>query len=259
MYKDSSDNYPNLSNSEITALFRRYKEEDDDSARELLILSFFRLASKIARAYRVTSPLPYEDIVQEALVAIIRAIDCFDYKRGIRFMTYAYIACKNAIINAQDEQSKIIRIPEYILRLQREIEIADPLEEMSYEELAKKLSSSVTRIKYAKNWPSCTSLEKILTPFGEINDLSAEEANYALWGIPSDPAQAATDRLTLETALSCLNEREKRILYRTEILEHTQRVVAIDEEISYERVRQIRNIALAKSRKHYESVAGAEL
>jgi RNA polymerase sigma-B factor len=69
-------------------LFRRCQRDADPVARETLVLRFLPLARKLARRY-VPSSVPYEDLVQVASLALIKAIDRFDYERGTPFPAFA--------------------------------------------------------------------------------------------------------------------------------------------------------------------------
>ncbi len=63
-------------------------EKGDKRAREKLISSNLRLAISIANNYR-NSNVPMEDLIQEANIGLIKAVDRFDWSKGFRFSTYA--------------------------------------------------------------------------------------------------------------------------------------------------------------------------
>ena len=65
----------------LDALFRRMRREPDCAAREELIKRFMPLARKLARRYARSSE-PYEDLVQVASLALVKAVDRFDPGRG---------------------------------------------------------------------------------------------------------------------------------------------------------------------------------
>lgn len=69
-------------------LFRRWQHEGDAAAREALALRFLPLARRLARRY-TNSSIPYEDLVQVASLALVKAIDRFDCERGKRFEAFA--------------------------------------------------------------------------------------------------------------------------------------------------------------------------
>ena len=82
------------------------KEQEQDLARRMsngcaksrdkLISSNLRLALSVANKYR-SSKVSMEDLIQEANVGLIRAVDRFDYKKGFRFSTYAIWWIRQAV------------------------------------------------------------------------------------------------------------------------------------------------------------------
>jgi RNA polymerase sigma-B factor len=69
-------------------LFRRCRDGGDPAAREELALRYLPLACKVARRYAPSS-VPYEDLVQVASLALLKAIDRYDCERGTRFEAFA--------------------------------------------------------------------------------------------------------------------------------------------------------------------------
>jgi RNA polymerase sigma-B factor len=69
-------------------LFRRYREQGDEVARERLVARFMPLAERLARRY-AWGREPVEDLVQVAFLGLVKAVDRFDHERGLAFSTYA--------------------------------------------------------------------------------------------------------------------------------------------------------------------------
>jgi RNA polymerase sigma-B factor len=69
-------------------LFRRYREEGDESARDRLIERFMPLAERLARRY-AWGREPVDDLVQVACMGLVKAVERFDHERGIAFSSYA--------------------------------------------------------------------------------------------------------------------------------------------------------------------------
>ena len=72
--------------------------EGDEEARERLILSYRPLVFWIARKYRV-APQRYQDLIQEGMLALIKAVDRFEPDRNIRFVTYGLYRIKGQMTN----------------------------------------------------------------------------------------------------------------------------------------------------------------
>lgn len=68
-------------------LFSRYQLEEDQAAREALVKRFLPLARKLARRYRGRTE-SLEDLEQVASLALVKAIDRFDLRRGTAFSSF---------------------------------------------------------------------------------------------------------------------------------------------------------------------------
>jgi RNA polymerase sigma-B factor len=69
-------------------LFRRYRRDGDLAVRDDLVERFLPLARTLARRFWHSSE-PYEDLVQVASLALVKAIDRFDPERGASFQSFA--------------------------------------------------------------------------------------------------------------------------------------------------------------------------
>jgi RNA polymerase primary sigma factor len=101
-------NHPVLSACEERSLARRI-ERGDVRAKDTMMLSNLRLVFTIAMAYR-GGPLPFADLVQEGTIGLLRAVEKFDYRRGLKFSTYATWWIRRGILVALRE-ARAIRIP----------------------------------------------------------------------------------------------------------------------------------------------------
>ncbi len=91
--------YPLLTAHEEVELAKQYtlgNTEAQKKAREKLIQSNLRLVVSIAKRY-LGHGLPLLDIIQEGNMGLIHAIEKFDYRRNIRFSTYATWWIRQAI------------------------------------------------------------------------------------------------------------------------------------------------------------------
>jgi RNA polymerase sigma-B factor len=73
----------------LARLFRRCSRFHDPAARNELIRRFGPLATGLARRYYVRGGEPLEDLVQVALIGLIKAIDRYDPERGVTFVSFA--------------------------------------------------------------------------------------------------------------------------------------------------------------------------
>ena len=87
-YIRSSMNEPLLEKDHELALAKRWSEDRDERALHELVQSYTRLVISIAAKFR-NYGLPMGDLIQEGNVGLMQAAERFDYKRDLRFSTYA--------------------------------------------------------------------------------------------------------------------------------------------------------------------------
>ncbi len=77
-----------VSRAETDELFIRWRQERDEVARDELVKRLVPIARRLARRYQGARE-PLDDLVQVASLALVKAIDRFDYERGVSFASYA--------------------------------------------------------------------------------------------------------------------------------------------------------------------------
>ncbi len=97
-----------LTNAEEVELARRI-ERGDAAAKEELIERNLGLVWTIAERYRGRG-LPFEDLLQEGAVGLVRAVERFDHRRGVRLSTYAVWWIRRSLVDALAD-ARPIRIP----------------------------------------------------------------------------------------------------------------------------------------------------
>jgi RNA polymerase sigma factor (sigma-70 family) len=231
--------------------------ERGERARRTMIESNLRLVVSIARRYWATG-LPLGDLVQEGNLGLLRAVERFDWRRGVKFSTYATWWVKQAIARgAADRGANPIRLPvhvdEQVGRLRRaQARLAELLgREPSTGELATELAlpvEVVMRLQAAAQ--AVTSLD---TPIGDdgaaLQDLLEDEQAAR----PDELALEAVGREALEQALAALPERARQVLVLRYGLDsgtpRTLEEVGAVMGVSRERARQMEVRALAALRR----------
>ncbi len=131
-------------------MWRRYKSDGDQGARERLVVAYSPLVKYVAG--RMASGLPPHveeaDLISYGLVGLISAIERFDLSREIKFETYAITRIKGAII---DELRSMDWVPRGVRARARAIERANAKLEHRLqraptdEEMATELAVSVSQ------------------------------------------------------------------------------------------------------------------
>lgn len=78
------------------------------------------IAKIMARRYSSKS-IPYEDLVQEGYIGLIKAQERYDPSFGTKFSTYATFWVKQSIIEALTNKSRTIRLPSHIVNYKLKI------------------------------------------------------------------------------------------------------------------------------------------
>src|SRR3954463_5725528 len=138
----------NVKAIELKDLWRRYKTDGSDKAREQLVVAYSPLVKYVAGRMSAGLPARVEeaDLIPYGLLGLINAIERFDLEREIKFETYAITRVKGAII---DELRALDWVPRSVRARAREIEkVHAKLEHQLHrtptdEEMARELKVSV--------------------------------------------------------------------------------------------------------------------
>ncbi|MEK6221319.1 MAG: sigma-70 family RNA polymerase sigma factor [Chloroflexota bacterium] len=234
----------------------RYNIEDGWAAREHLITANSRLVISVAKKY-MGRGVPFQDLIQEGNIGLIRAAKKFDYRRGHKFSTYATWWIRQAVTRAIADQGRTIRVPVHmgdqinkLLRIQHQLTQRlgrDP----SVEELAEALDVppkkvenmiQVARRPLSLETPTDDEEDSVLGDF--IKDQEAPA--------PDDSATYTLLKEHLNEVFGSLPPREVRILQlRYGLLDgqsYTLEEVGRKMGVTRERVRQIEAQALSRLR-----------
>lgn len=84
-------------------------ERGDLRAKQRMIECNLRLVFAVAKPYRGRG-VPYADLIQEGTVGLVRAVERFDHRRGLKFSTYAVWWIRRSFLDAIGA-ARPIRIP----------------------------------------------------------------------------------------------------------------------------------------------------
>jgi RNA polymerase sigma-B factor len=127
----------------LERLFQRHRRFRDDRARDELIRRFGPLAMGWARRYHVPGGEPLEDLVQVAMLGLVKAVDRYDPDRGVTFVSFAEPTIRGELRRHFRDATWAIRVP-------RELQERIRLVERETERLAAALGRSPTANELAE-------------------------------------------------------------------------------------------------------------
>ena len=119
--------HPLLTADEEIELAKRV-ERGDLAAKDRMINANLRLVVSQARRYQGHG-LPMEDLVQEGMFGLIRAVEKFDWRRGFKFSTYGTLWIRQAMQRGLQNHGRTIRVPVHVA--QRQVKVRKIESELS--------------------------------------------------------------------------------------------------------------------------------
>ena len=246
---------PLLTFAEEQELGKRVAEGDGE-ARARMIEANLRLVVSIGKKY-INRGLPFSDIIEEGNLGLIRAVEKFQYERGVRFSTYASWWIKQCIERAIVNQVRTIRLPIHVAeavnkfkRASRRLEQEQGREPM-VEEVAESLHWSVDKTRGISQVVRETCSLDMLVGDQEGDTLKdmLQDTNRRSPAAQSDDVQR---RQQIDEWFVAITENERRVLElrfglgddEPKTLDFIGKMFGITRE----RVRQIERQALQKLR-----------
>jgi len=235
-------------------------------AKAQMMQANLRLVIHIALRYRHRG-LPLLDLIQEGNLGLMRAVDKFEPRRGLKFVTYAHWWIRQAISRALNERHRTIRLPSHVIERQSKLRAAVARLWKSHGH-----APSPQALSAATGWTPqvveellsaaqpMVQLQQPITDDGTVLQDILEDTQTPQ---PEALVAAAQVRRGVDACLSALTPREALIVrwrygldaYEPQTLQEIGDVLGL----SRERVRQLEKQAFAKLRQLPQRAGLAEL
>ena len=190
-------------------------ERGDLEAKERMINSNLRLVVSQARRYQGHG-LPMEDLVQEGMLGLIRAVEKFDWRRGFKFSTYGTLWIRQALQRGLQNHGRTIRLPVHVAQRQTKVrkvesELSTKLgREPTDEEIAAEAKLPVEEVAELRELTrGLTSLDQPVGEDGEtaFGDLLASEQPR-----PDEEVETAERQELISGAVDQLPQAERDVI-----------------------------------------------
>ena len=265
--------FPMLEQSEEFMLAKRWQEHQDTEAAHKMVTSHLRLVAKIAMGYRGYG-LPMSEVISEGNVGLMQAVKRFDPDKGFRLATYAMWWIRAAI-------------QEYILHSWSLVKIGTTAAQKKLFFNLRRVKGQLKALEEGDLKPE--TVKEIATrldvPESDVVDMNRRlaapdhslnapmrvdgDGEWQDWLVDDSPDQEEIlvqseeldrRRSYLSSALTTLNDRERRIFEARRLSESPATLEDLSSEfgVSRERIRQIEVRAFEKVQKAVQKSAKTE-
>lgn len=224
-------------------------DPDRTRLRDRIIEGNLPMASRLARRYAGRGE-PYDDLTQVAALALVKAVDGFDVRRGVPFSCYAIPTILGALRRHFRDTTWAMRVPRRAQELNSMVRAAtgDLTQRQGHHptaaELADHLDVSIDDVVLALTASQAYRLPSLNEPHLKADHVEAIELIGA-----ADPGYARVDdHLTLLPLLADLPLRERRILAMWFYRHMTQTQIATEVGLSQMHVSRLLKRSLAQLR-----------
>lgn len=251
--------YPILDVDEIIRLIEE-AQKGDDIAREKIIKSNLRFVVTIAKQFQ-NRGIPLMDLISSGNEGLMKAINKFDPTRGVTFLSYAVWWIRQSIYNSIYWQAREIRLP-----------MSQQLLVISILDATNKFLQSYDRNPSSEELSEITDIPReqidYLAQFSNklvsVDDfIGGDEENSQVCDIIPDGEELLDEQINksyvtkeLENLLSKLTIREHDLLcmlFGIGMTPVNPKIIADMYGVGGERIRQMREGALAKLRRRFSN------
>lgn len=233
---------------EQTNEYIKLAKQGDNGAKETLIIENNNLIKSIVRRY-LGKGVEYDDLYQLATFGLLKAINGFDLSYGVRFSTYAVPMISGEIKRFMRDDGSI-KVSRTIKAQAKEINkyvqqySSEKGEAPSVQDIAQKFNMEQSEVVFVMG-----STHMPLSLYAQ-SDYKDEKSQELIERIPaSDDQDDVIDKLLLKSAISRLDDRDKKVIMLRYFRDMTQSEVAVCLGVSQVQVSRIENRIMQTFRK----------
>lgn len=238
------------------ALWKKFKEQGDDDARDELVVGHMRIVRYVAgrMAIHVPSYVELDDLIGWGVLGLIDAADKFDHTQNIKFSTYATIRVRGSII---DQIRTLDWAPRSLRAMARKVGAArDRIRqergaEPSAEEISEELGTTEEQVEDCLaqvHTAQILSLDDYLPSDEGEEQRKLDVTVSATAATPESAAKAVEKRERLVEAILNLPDQQQKVLHLYYYEELTLKEIGAVLEVSESRICQVHSAALKNLR-----------
>jgi RNA polymerase sigma-B factor len=194
-------------------LVERWREQDDESAREQLVRRYLPLVHRLAHRYSYTSE-PFDDLAQVGCVGLLHALSRYDPKVGASFRAFATPTIIGELRRHFRDRSWSVHLPRSLQERTRLVQLA--VSELSgslgrspaISEVAERIGATSEQVVEAMEARFAYRVDSLDAP----NDQRDEHDQWHVAGAEDPGFNTAEESATLSRALKALPPRELALI-----------------------------------------------
>ena len=235
-------------------LWQEYMQTGKSEIREQLIAEYAQLVKLVAGrlSMYLGYNVEYDDLVGYGIFGLIDAIDKFDYRKNVKFESYASLRIRGAIL---DQIRKMDWLPRSIRQKQKKIDAAmSKIETEKWhvatdEEIAEELEITVDELN---SWQGQTKASNLISldEYTETgSEAKIESVTNTHFDQPEEVLEKEELKIKLTEAINSLTEKERNVITLYYYEEMTLKEISLVLNVSESRVSQLHTKALGRMRK----------
>lgn len=233
-----------------TVLFEKYKKERDPAIRNELVSRYLYLAEILSKKF-TNRGVDYDDIYQVACLALINAVERFDTKAEVKFVSFATPTIIGEIKRYFRDKASVIRIPRRIYEVYQKVNQAREYlthqngRSPRVDEIASYLNlSEESVLEIVESW-NVYKIQSFDQTIYEEDDLEL----YETVGEDDETFERINNRDFLEKSLRHFDDTEKEFIRLRFFENRTQKQIAAQFNVSQMYISRLEKKTLEKFRK----------